>query len=401
MALDEAKLQRFHEWLRTKGVTLEHAELRYCGAGVGFGVFALRSIRHDETVLEVPEELMIVPGMVADLPEYADILSKCRLDAIEVLTLFFYNERLKGSQSEWCPYLDVLPTQFGTPLCTRHDLLLGPDLKAVRKRCDAQRKKVEESFVKIKRAREAQTDWKLFVWAWHVVTTRCITVDAEQHELLDQCKTSCEVSVAVIPVVDMLNHNPDAQCTAGYDASSRKFRIAAENQPVATGTQVFICYGLHDNVHLWLEYGFRLERNPFNRVDIPFDLLIDVAKRGGIAVDESCESALSDAVRPSSTFSDCSDDTMHSSLTIYASTDSVLPPEMYEYCALIVASTAAILPEATSEMDLLADHYGAEQTGRRILQVLLEDIRRRAQRSMECLRWMSEDQENIVARIIR
>lgn len=87
--------------------------------------------------------------------------------------------------------------------------------------------------------------------------------------------------------------------------------------------------------------------------------------------------------------------------TIYASTDSVLPPELYEYCALIVASTAAILPEATSEMDLLADHYGAEQTGRRILQVLLEDIRRRAQRSMECLRWMSEDQENIVARIIR
>lgn len=47
-----------------------------------------------------------------------------------------------------------------------------------------------------------------FLWAWHVVNTRCIYVENKHDPLLDN---SSGDTIVVVPFVDLLNHSPDAQ----------------------------------------------------------------------------------------------------------------------------------------------------------------------------------------------
>ncbi|KAL3073300.1 hypothetical protein niasHS_016995 [Heterodera schachtii] len=172
--------------------------------------------------------------------------------------------------------------------------------------------------------KESVAFWReMCCWAWHVVNTRCIFVpnlpfhplvdrahftegDGERHPRGEtkrgkKCRrrmgwtkddagqTAGTVngygsdregdqdddyggSLAIIPLVDMLNHSTDAQCVAMFDHKhSRHYLVRADQHFVPAGHQLFVCYGAHDNARLWVEYGFTIknESNPFNRVPLP------------------------------------------------------------------------------------------------------------------------------------
>ncbi|KAL3073864.1 hypothetical protein niasHT_036859 [Heterodera trifolii] len=175
--------------------------------------------------------------------------------------------------------------------------------------------------------KESVEFWReMCCWAWHVVNTRCIFVpNLPFHPLVDRshfaegdgaqhprgettggkkCRrrmgrtkddagggtqTAGTVngygsdregdqdedyggSLAIIPLVDMLNHSTDAQCVAMFDHKhSRHYLVRADQHFVPAGRQLFVCYGAHDNARLWVEYGFTIknESNPFNRVPLP------------------------------------------------------------------------------------------------------------------------------------
>jgi hypothetical protein len=69
-------------------------------------------------------------------------------------------------------------------------------------------------------------------------------------------------------MVDLMNHSPNAQAVAYYDKTSQQYAVSADYGCVGEGEEVFVCYGPHDNARLWLEYGFTLPGNVFNRVDL-------------------------------------------------------------------------------------------------------------------------------------
>ncbi|PIO69049.1 hypothetical protein TELCIR_09143 [Teladorsagia circumcincta] len=75
----------------------------------GNGVFATTSFRSDQKVIEVPEELMITAGKVADMETYSKLLkdSKFFPTPFELLTLFFCVEDEESSL--YGPYLKALP----------------------------------------------------------------------------------------------------------------------------------------------------------------------------------------------------------------------------------------------------------------------------------------------------
>jgi hypothetical protein len=54
-----------------------------------------------------------------------------------------------------------------------------------------------------------------------------------------------------------------------FDRKSHSYIVRAEHRTLMAGQQLFVCYGAHDNAQLWIEYGFRVDENPFNRVNIP------------------------------------------------------------------------------------------------------------------------------------
>ena len=76
-------------------------------------------------------------------------------------------------------------------------------------------------------------------------------------------------TIAVIPYVDMLNHDPEKyQGVALHEKRNGRYVVQARRQ-ILEGEQVFVCYGAHDNARLLVEYGFTLPHNLGAKVLIP------------------------------------------------------------------------------------------------------------------------------------
>jgi len=123
-------------------------------------------------------------------------------------------------------------------------------------------------------------------------------VDQKWHPLVESSR--CGDTIAVIPLVDMLNHDPNAQCEGMFQKHNESYCVMAQSRSIREGEQLYVCYGPHDNARLWLEYGFELgEDNIFNRVNIPIELFIALAKRTKLVeVSEKHEVVLIDAALP-------------------------------------------------------------------------------------------------------
>ncbi|KHJ85261.1 hypothetical protein OESDEN_15016, partial [Oesophagostomum dentatum] len=137
-----------------------------------------------------------------------------------------------------------------------------------------------------------------FLWAWHVVNTRCIYVENKPHPSIDN---SAGDTLAVIPFVDMLNHEPLAKGIAMFDRYSNTYIVRASHC-VLEDEQVTVCYGPHDNARLWMEYGFTLPDNPNGKVLLEHALFIALAKKVGVNVSPLHEEALREAGLPCSLY---------------------------------------------------------------------------------------------------
>ncbi|KAJ2368785.1 hypothetical protein H4S01_001393 [Coemansia sp. RSA 2610] len=63
-------------------------------------------------------------------------------------------------------------------------------------------------------------------------------------------------SIALAPVLDLLNHSYQASVSTYFDAKCRRFVIKTL-RPYHKGDEVFISYGPHDNGFMLAEYGFQ------------------------------------------------------------------------------------------------------------------------------------------------
>ncbi|KAI1713533.1 SET domain-containing protein [Ditylenchus destructor] len=347
----ESSAIRFQEWFATQSASSNIAlkidcdlvELRYCGPGQGFGLFAKENIRRDQTIIRIPKDLLITASMVADLPEYAAILNRVRFEPFEVMAIFFSLEKLYACNS-YCPhpslnnffeqrskrnnnmdwlliYQDVLPKNFSTALALVTQINSTDELIKQEKRKSAIIKQILQDLPstgrqlfhnqldefkrlcnKISSVLDGWKDVQLFSWGWHVVNTRCIFVDSPSvtrwHALVDSSKTGD--TIAVIPIVDMLNHDIGAQCVGMFENISQCYCVISQNKSIAEGDQIFVCYGPHDNVKLWLEYGFDLgSDNIYNKVNLPLELFIVLAKETGlVTVNPEHEKVLLEAALP-------------------------------------------------------------------------------------------------------
>lgn len=225
---------------------------------------------------------MVTSSRIVEEPDYRTLLSSntsVKLEPFEIIILFFYLEHLKGPESMWHPYISMLPESFTTPLATGFDAALLPTQP--RQLYEKQLSEVETMSSKLKTF-IPNLDDSLFLWAWHVVNTRCIFYDnaanSKKSELID---TTAGDSIAVIPLMDMLNHDPVANCLPGFDKYSQRYRVTIGERMVMEDEQLYVCYGQHDNAKLWVEYGFRLPKNLFNHIPINLDLLLAVLQKIG------------------------------------------------------------------------------------------------------------------------
>lgn len=127
------------------------------------------------------------------------------------------------------------------------------------------------------------TSFPNYLWASMILKSRSFP-----SYLLKECQSSVddldlvqEDVAMLIPVVDLLNHNPGARVSWG--GAEGLFRFESHDT-YTSGNQIFNNYGQKGNEELLLAYGFCIENNPADsvalKIKIPQDLLPELEKFG-------------------------------------------------------------------------------------------------------------------------
>lgn len=272
-SLDESVNTDLVSWMVANGFD-QHTKLCLREfPGTGRGVMTQQKLSAGDTFLRIPTRLLITTETALSGTLHHFLTRHHReLAPIEVLTVFLISEKLRGCDSKWRFFIDSLPAAYTTPVFLGTKLLASLP-HAMRRKVDIQVSKIRSTFLRLRtRLRSCVADdaklsslcenfsWKLFVWAWTAVNTRCIFVEYVSRRSLwenDHC--------ALAPLLDCLNHHWKADIQTAIVGFN--FEILTNNT-YEPGDQVFISYGSHDNRKLFLEYGFVLADNPNDVVTI-------------------------------------------------------------------------------------------------------------------------------------
>ncbi|EXJ90038.1 hypothetical protein A1O3_03106 [Capronia epimyces CBS 606.96] len=116
--------------------------------------------------------------------------------------------------------------------------------------------------------------WK-FIHMWCVVSSRCFYYLRPGQQ---PPKDSNE-AMALCPAMDLFNHSDAARCHTTYD---RKGYYVTTDQEYSVGKEVLLGYGAHSNDVLWNEYGFIMDSNASDGVqldEVVLASLTDVQKK--------------------------------------------------------------------------------------------------------------------------
>ncbi|XP_069058614.1 SET domain-containing protein 4 isoform X2 [Pleurodeles waltl] len=250
-----------------------------CG-GTGRGLMTTKSLQAGEPIIALPERCLLTTGVV--LESYlGDYIRKCKppISPLLALCTFLMVERYTGEESQWKPYLDVLPKSYTCPVfwedCTM-SLLPEP----LREKAQEQITSLQELYSSaasffsslqslFQENVENILTYEALRWAWCTVNTRTVYMKHPQRH----CFSRELDAYALAPFLDLLNHSTKVQVEAAFNPESKCYEIRTRSSH-RRYEQVFICYGPHDNQRLLLEYGFVAGQNPHCTVCIPTDILL-------------------------------------------------------------------------------------------------------------------------------
>ncbi|XP_013400368.1 SET domain-containing protein 4 isoform X2 [Lingula anatina] len=263
------------KWLKSNGFRcrkLQPAEFH----DTGRGLLTLNSIPSGKCIISLPGRLLITSQTVMASDLGADIQRYIpRLSPLLALCIYLINEQLKGVDSFWHPYIQVLPTDFTTPVYYSQEELQWLPTRA-RQAAMEQIQTVTRQYLELKEfmsniikshQKLAETfSYEHFRWAWCVVNTRSV------YMLQPRCQfLSNEIDhYALAPYLDLLNHSVDAKVDAGYNYDTKRYEIITWTA-YSKYQQVYINYGPHNNTRLLVEYGFVLPSNCHNAVQFDLD----------------------------------------------------------------------------------------------------------------------------------
>ncbi|XP_023908960.2 fructose-bisphosphate aldolase-lysine N-methyltransferase, chloroplastic [Quercus suber] len=186
---EEAKLERFLQWLQVNGVELRGCKIKHCDSK-GFGIFSAANQAFDGVLLVVPLDLAITPMRVLQDsllgPECRAMFEEGEVDDRFLMNLFLTLERLRKNSS-WKPYLDMLPTSFGNPLWFTDDELLELKGTTLYRATELQKKKLQilyddkvkplvKKLLTLDGDSESEVCFEDFLWANSVFWTRALNI---------------------------------------------------------------------------------------------------------------------------------------------------------------------------------------------------------------------------------
>lgn len=242
----------------------------------GRGLLARRDINDGDDLIRIPLSLCMTKASARKTLGKEVIASG--MNEYLAIALFLIHERfILADKSFWKPYLDILPeTDEVNPTFTwrEDDLQFLQGSPVVAATISLQRKLEREyddlltnNLMKKYPERFPAEAYSLENWKWAfcMLFSRAIRLRSlQQGERL-----------ALVPYADLINHSPFSQAYIDARETGDWLFKTGEEEVILFADrgyrrmeQVYISYGPKSNADLLLLYGFAVERNPFNSVDV-------------------------------------------------------------------------------------------------------------------------------------
>ena len=227
----------------------------------GRGLMAAKTIGKDELIVKIPHRLLITRARVLEeLPQ----LSK-QLTTAELLTLYLLHCKKNNIDEE---YLETLPKEYSIGgLCFDEEASLLPN--SLRDKVLASKMYMRRKYEKLKSITGFIESLEIFLWAWCSVNTRAVYFKDGGHPP--------EGNMALAPYLDLLNHDSKAVIEAAFNTMTNCYEIRTKEK-IKKCQQIFINYGPHDNMKLFLEYGFIVPSNIHSTVQFDEEDLLQLFK---------------------------------------------------------------------------------------------------------------------------
>lgn len=252
-----SEIIELEKWLKNDNALISNKLQVKTIPGRGRSVLATEHIPKGTKVIELPRRTLLNIQTVGDLPQSWKSLSSHQLLALYICT------KCKDTNDKWSVFFKCLPTMeevSTVPLTWDHKKsrdIRGPVAGYVEK----QRRKFEADY---KAAYAVETiDKQEFLWAWLCVNSRCIYMSLG---------LSKEDNLTMAPYVDYLNHSDHGEETVIIDINAQSMTVVTTKE-YNEGEEVYLSYGAHDNLFLLCEYGFILQSNKWDSLDITEELI--------------------------------------------------------------------------------------------------------------------------------
>jgi len=249
--------------LRVEAETVEDFELS------GRGLIARKELTQGQEIVKVPSKLLLTRKTAQR--ELGSSIVPDSLNEYLALALLLIHERSLGQQSFWASYIRILPTaeEVGQTWLWNEDDLALLEGSGILASTASLRAKIEREYAALladilqpNGLDESVFSLEAFQWAMSMLLSRAIDL-RETGEL------------ALVPYADLLNHSPYCSAYFFYNEvpfSKEREVVLYADRSYAKNDQVLISYGQKSNAELLLLYGFVVDRNLFDEVEVTISL---------------------------------------------------------------------------------------------------------------------------------
>lgn len=256
----------------------------------GRGIVARREIDQYEDLIRVPWKLAITRDSAQE--KWGKKLITNTMSEYSAIALYIIDEKFNTENSFWEPYLKVLPSidDVGCSIFwTQEELDTLLDGSPLRNQSIYLRSRVREEFYQLQDVLFSKEPEKFppdaftiqnFEWAYSLLFSRAMRLDFEEPVDIigfgDEKPKTADV-VAMVPYVDLINHNPSSETIIrgafeGYSIpgvrSAEKYISVKADKYYQQFEQIYISYGQKSNGQLLMLYGFAVERNSMDFMDL-------------------------------------------------------------------------------------------------------------------------------------
>lgn len=257
----------------------------------GRGLKTLKHIESNEVLIQLPFRMLITTDTLLQsnirflfLNNITDSFNpQC------MLAMFLTYEVHLGIKSKWYLYLKTLPQSFTNPdFCSNKEKTMLPSfiLDSLH-----QAHKLQSNFSLLMKAvkhlditnkshcshcnlpLQKIITFTRYKWAYYVVNTRAVYIDTKLLREKNIFNIKQPNNLALAPFLDLFNHdiNTTVKVSIITDDYQNQFYQIITLKSFDKESQVFINYGAHNNLKLYIDYGFFIPYNPLD--EIHFDIL--------------------------------------------------------------------------------------------------------------------------------